>query len=149
MTVLVDIQRAVTRVASPSAAQIRHWAEEALTDEPDDVELVIRIVDEDEGRALNARWRKQDKATNVLSFPCQTPVKHLLGDVVICADIVEKEAAQQKKPMEAHWAHMIVHGILHLQGHDHIADDEARIMGKLERRIMDRLGFPDPYANEA
>ena len=114
-------------------------------------ELTLRIVGEEEGRELNLTYRGRDKPTNVLSFPFDAPAQidsGLLGDLVICASVVETEAAEQGKAVDAHWAHMLVHGALHLLGYDHINDQEAQIMERLERDILARLGWPDPYAGD-
>ena len=115
-------------------------------------ELTIRLVTPDESQQLNAEYRGKDKPTNVLSFPFEAPPQvpiPLLGDLIVCVDVVEQEAAEQGKTTTAHWAHMIVHGCLHLLGYDHIKDDEAEIMEGLEREIMAQLGFSDPYSDEA
>lgn len=111
--------------------------------------VCIVLVDEDESRALNTQYRGQRKPTNVLSFPMQLPEQigeRVLGDLVICAPVVEREAEEQGKPVLAHWAHMVVHGMLHLQGYDHEAESEAAVMEALEIRILGDLGFENPYA---
>ena len=138
----VHIQRAVPAAGIPSAASLRAWAETARGQKKG--EITIRIVDADEGRALNRDWRGKDYATNVLSFPFEEP--GYLGDIVICAEVVAREAVEQRKTPRAHWAHLVVHGVLHLMGHDHIADDEAEKMEALERKLLSRIGFSDPYA---
>lgn len=140
----------------PSDTQLELWVTTALTAgncsyaEP---ELTIRIVDLEESQSLNFEYRDKDKPTNVLSFPFEVPEHvplQLVGDLVICAPIVQQEAEQQDKPIDMHWAHMVVHGCLHLLGFDHIKDDEAELMENLERQIMAHLGYPDPYlTNEA
>jgi probable rRNA maturation factor len=116
--------------------------------EPGDHELVVRIVDEAESAALNDRYRGKPEPTNVLSFPCESPpglaLPHL-GDLVICAPVVEREAREQGKPSEAHWAHMLVHGLLHLRGYDHQNEAEAETMEALESAILGQLGYPNPY----
>ncbi len=135
----------------PSPARLRAWAEAALGGTRG--ELVIRIVGNGESRALNHRFRKKDKPTNVLSFPGEpSPLTAVpqagegnLGDVVICAPVVNREAREQGKAPAAHWAHMVVHGVLHLQGFDHIRTAEAKVMEDRERAILARLSFPDPY----
>lgn len=137
----IHIQRLVPAAGIPSAASLRGWAEAARGRKKG--EITLRIVAADEGRALNRDWRSKDYATNVLSFPMQEP--DYLGDIVICAAVVAREAIEQGKTARAHWAHMVVHGVLHLMGHDHIADDEAERMERLERKLLSRLGFPDPY----
>lgn len=140
----------------PSETQIAQWAQAALQAggcafaEP---ELTVRLTDNAESQALNLEYRGQDKPTNVLSFPFEVPEHiplELLGDLVICAPIVEQEAQTQRKTPVSHWAHMVVHGCLHLLGFDHIKDDDAELMENLERNIMASLGYPDPYLdNEA
>lgn len=138
----IHIQRTVPPVGIPSAAALRLWAEAARGKKKG--EITLRIVDADEGRALNRDWRSKDYATNVLSFPMQEP--DYLGDIIICAEVVAREALEQNKPARAHWAHMVVHGVLHLMGHDHIADDEAEKMEALERKLLSRLGFSNPWS---
>nr|VFK09154.1 MAG: rRNA maturation RNase YbeY [Candidatus Kentron sp. LPFa] len=116
-----------------------------------EAELTIRIVDEDEGIALNKKYRGQEMATNVLSFPCEIPTVldlNLLGDIVICAPVVKKEIIlQRNRPYNAHWAHMVVHGALHLLGYDHQSAIEARYMESMETAVLTHLGFSDPYRN--
>lgn len=137
----------------PSAELIQSWAEAAYTTVSaggEDTEVTVRIVDEQESGDLNRRFRQRDGATNVLSFSFTDPpgvVTGLLGDIVVCAPIVDREAAEQNKPAHAHWAHMIVHGVLHLCGYDHECDADARQMETLETRILTRLGFAQPYAD--
>ncbi len=114
----------------------------------DEAEVSLYIVDEAESQELNAQYRGKDKPTNVLSFPADIPEEvgvPLLGDLVVCAPVVEREAQEQGKTLEAHWAHMLVHGSLHLLGYDHIEDDEADVMEALETEIITGLGFPAPY----
>ena len=111
-------------------------------------EVTIRVVNTEESQTLNKRYRGQDKPTNVLSFPSQIPAlggETYLGDIVICAEIVEQEARAQNKSVEAHWAHMLVHGILHLQGYDHTEDAPAEKMEKLEINLLATLGYANPY----
>ncbi len=113
------------------------------------MELVIRVVDEAESSALNRDYRGRDRPTNVLSFPFEAPPpieSYLIGDLVICAPVVAREALAQGKAAKAHWAHMVVHGVLHLLGFDHPSDAEAESMEALEREIQGGLGYPDPYA---
>ena len=138
----IHVQRAVPAAGIPSAASLREWAEAARGKKKG--EITIRLVAADEGRTLNRDWRGKDYATNVLSFPFGEP--GYLGDIVICAEVVAREAKEQSKHPRAHWAHMVVHGVLHLMGHDHLAHDEAEIMETLERKLLLRMGFPDPYA---
>ncbi len=126
----------------PTRSQFRRWVNSALEQE---AEIVIRIVDAVEGRALNHRYRGKDYATNVLTF-VYDDTDPLSGDIVLCADVINREAQQQQKTLRAHYAHLTVHGVLHLQGYDHLEDDEAMIMEKLETRILSRFGLCDPYA---
>ncbi|EEP91625.1 metalloprotease [Yersinia kristensenii ATCC 33638] len=114
-------------------------------------EVTIRVVDEAESHELNLTYRGKDKPTNVLSFPFEAPPEielPLLGDLIICRQVVEQEAVEQEKALLAHWAHMVVHGSLHLLGYDHIVDDEAEEMESIETEIMQNLGYPDPYISE-
>ncbi|WP_308811772.1 rRNA maturation RNase YbeY [Stutzerimonas azotifigens] len=152
----LDLQRA-TEAPAPSDEQFHCWCEMALRQRSGDSELTIRLVDEDEGRELNRTWRHKDYATNVLSFPADLPDGPdgeplldipLLGDLVICVPVVEREAREQNKQPEAHWAHMVIHGCLHLLGYDHIDDAEAQEMEDLERQLLAELGHPDPYDDQ-
>lgn len=147
MALDLEIQRAVSTPSVPDDALLRAAAEAALSDRLEDAELCIRIVDEAESAALNERYRDKSGATNVLSFPCdaEVPGSKPLGDLVICAPVVAAEAAEQGKTPEAHWSHLVVHGVLHLLGFDHMGDHEARIMEAEERAILSRLGHSDPY----
>ena len=125
---------------------LRHWAQYALPPHYRDAELTIRIVGEAEGLQLNQHWRGARQATNVLSFPARAPAcLKLLGDIVICAPVVAREARAARLTPDAHWAHMVVHGVLHLLGHDHQQTDETLHMERLESGILERLGFDDPY----
>ena len=134
----------------PNPEQFEKWAAAAL--QPESIpELSIRIVAEDEGRDLNRAYREKDYATNVLSFPFEAPAGlpiEYLGDLVICATVVAREAEEQGKSPESHWAHMVVHGVLHLQGYDHIEQAEAEQMETLEKHIMAQLGYANPYQDE-
>lgn len=148
MPLRIDVQVGGTRTGLPAVAKLRHWARSALAGRRRDAELSIRIVDAAESRALNRAYRGQDKPTNVLAFPADLPPElklPLLGDLVICREVVEAEAAAQAKPPEAHWAHMVVHGTLHLLGFDHESATEAVTMEALETEIIAELGWPDPY----
>ena len=151
-SVLVDLQIATENIEGlPTEEQIVQWATAAVQPEGDEVEMTVRIVDEAESHELNLTYRGKDRPTNVLSFPFECPDEvelPLLGDLVICRQVVEREAAEQEKPLMAHWAHMVVHGCLHLLGYDHIEDDEAEEMESLETQIMQGLGFDDPYLAE-
>ena len=151
MKLHIDSAVATTGGGLPSHAQITRWIETALIagDETrDEAEVSVRLVDDDESRALNHQYRGKDKPTNVLSFPADLPPElglPLLGDLVVCAPVVAREAAEQGKSLEAHWAHMLVHGTLHLLGYDHIDPEDAEIMESLETRILTRLHYPAPY----
>lgn len=151
MTLAIDVQLAVDDESLPSEAQLNTWALAAWQNPARDAEVVVRVTDEAESRALNHEFRGKDKATNVLSFPFD-PIPEIdldhIGDLVICAPVVEREAGEQGKRREAHWAHMVVHGILHLQGYDHGTDAEAAEMEALETDILTALGYPAPYAAE-
>jgi len=143
----LELQIATRTPDLPPAEDFETWARTALGDEPRR-SLVIRIVDEAESRRLNRDYRGKDRPTNVLSFPFEAPPgvpdEHL-GDLVICAPVVRREAKEQGKVEARHWAHMVIHGVLHLRGHDHQHDAEAEIMENLERQLLAGLGLPDPY----
>jgi probable rRNA maturation factor len=148
----VAVSYATARAGVPAAASFRKWVTAALSGRVREADLAIRIVGEDEGRTLNRHYRGKDYATNVLSFPAELPeglpkgVKlPLLGDLVICAPVVAREAAEQGKPPAAHYAHLTVHGALHLLGWDHEDEKEAEAMERLEREILAGLGIEDPY----
>lgn len=149
---IIDLQIACEQETGlPTAEEIEQWATAAVQPQSDEVEMTVRIVDEAESHALNLNYRGKDRPTNVLSFPFECPDEvelPLLGDLVICRQVVEREAQEQDKPLMAHWAHMVVHGSLHLLGYDHIEDDEAEEMESLETQIMTGLGFADPYLSE-
>ena len=150
MPILIDIQRACTSENIPSDTLIKRWASAALGNHNDSTELSIRVVGEAESAALNQQYRGKSGATNVLSFPFSAVTPEplpLLGDLVICAPIVTLEASQQKKAIEAHWAHMVIHGVLHLLGYDHGDDDEAQTMETLETEILLGLNYPAPYTD--
>ncbi|AZQ11459.1 rRNA maturation RNase YbeY [Shewanella khirikhana] len=147
----LDLQYAVKPDNLPTQAQFETWVRVALGNTMDEAELTIRIVDASESQQLNHDYRGKDKPTNVLSFPFEAPPGielPLLGDLVICASVVENEALEQQKALEAHWAHMVVHGCLHLLGYDHIEDAEAEEMESLETTLITGLGFPDPYKEQ-
>lgn len=148
----VAISYAVPRKGVPAAASFRRWVAAALDTRIREADLALRIVGEDEGRALNRHYRGKDYATNVLSFPAERPPGlpknarfPLLGDLVICAPVVAREATEQGKPLPAHYAHLTVHGALHLLGWDHDNDADAHAMEQLEREILAGLGIDDPY----
>ena len=146
----VHVSYALPRKGLPAAASVRRWVEAALAGPRRAIELAVRYVDSDEGRALNRDYRGKDYATNVLSFPVELPRgvrSPLLGDLVICAPVVALEALGQNKPLAHHHAHLVVHGVLHLLGMDHERSEiEAEAMEARERAILGRLGIPDPYA---
>jgi probable rRNA maturation factor len=150
----LDVQLAVEKENDlPTEEQLSLWATAALLKrtEHEDPELTIRIVDEAESQELNSEYRGKDKPTNVLSFPFEAPAHvpiPLLGDLIVCKQVVEREAIEQDKTLTAHWAHMIVHGCLHLLGYDHIEDEEAEEMEGIEKVVMKDLGFEDPYKND-
>lgn len=148
----LSVQYACNREGVPSRIDFRRWLRAA---EPGAARITVRIVDEDEGRELNRDYRGKDYATNVLTFAYDEgedmPLPEglpLMGDLVLCRQVVEREAAEQGKALEAHYAHLSVHGMLHLQGFDHIEDAEAEEMEAREREILAGLGYPDPYAGE-
>lgn len=146
--VRVTLQRATRVKVLPTRAQFARWVEAALAGRLNTAELTVRIVDEDEGAALNRRYRHKGHATNVLSFPAGlTEGLDLpwLGDLVLCAPVVRREARQQGKSLEAHWAHLVVHGTLHLLGYDHKVARQAKRMESLEVSILAKLGFQNPY----
>jgi probable rRNA maturation factor len=147
MAIVVDLQHACDKIV-PEPAQFNLWADAVLKQVDEDCELSIRLVDESESAELNSTYRNKNYPTNVLSFPFESPVPmtpRLLGDLVICVTVVEKEAAQQQKAVEAHWAHMVIHGCLHLLGYDHIEDEDAETMEALEVSILKSLGIANPY----
>jgi len=142
----VELQNASTYSAIPPKKQFSLWAKAAVRKKK--AEIVIRVVDEVESAEMNEHYRGKPGPTNVLSFPFQAPPgisTTILGDLLICAPVVEREAREQGKNLPAHWAHMVVHGVLHLQGYDHIDENEAVIMESEEIAIMNGLGFPNPY----
>ena len=147
----VTVQDAAGVAGTPSAQQLRAWARRALGPAARG-ELTLRIVDEDESAAFNSRYRGKRGPTNVLSFGTEPPTAAIdgellpLGDLVICAAVVQREAREQGKPARAHWAHMVVHGVLHLKGFDHEKARDAEVMEAREREVLAALGFPDPYS---
>ena len=152
----VAVGYAVPRAGVPAAVSFRKWVAAALDGRIREADLAIRIVGTQEGRALNRHYRGKDYATNVLSFPAELPEglpegvrMPLLGDLVICAPVVAREAKEQRKPLAAHYAHLTVHGALHLLGWNHEDDVEAEAMEQLEREILAGLGLPDPYQDGA
>ncbi len=149
MSIAVDVQYAAEAPNLPPQADFIRWVEIVLKDQKVEGEVCIRIVDAEESQALNSEYRGKDKPTNVLSFPFEVPPGvpvTLLGDLVICAEVVTQEAEEQQKAPADHWAHMVVHGTLHLLGFDHINDDDAEEMEALERTLLARLNIADPYS---
>jgi len=145
---MLDLQIASEVEALPSESQIVAWLDATIDEANSAAEITLRIVDEAESQQLNHDYRHKNWPTNVLSFPFQAPpgVKiAVLGDLVICAPVVEREAEEQQKSREAHWAHMVVHGTLHLLGYDHLSEDETVVMESREKEILATLGFSDPY----
>lgn len=156
-TPIIDLQIASENSEGlPTLEQFTYWVETALafeaqTDNFPETEMTIRIVDEEESQTLNREYRGKDYPTNVLSFPFEVPEGielPLLGDLVICRQVMEREAKEQQISLASHWAHLAVHGTLHLLGYDHIEEAEAEEMEGLETQIMQKLGFEDPYLSE-
>jgi probable rRNA maturation factor len=146
------IEYVVRPQGTPDESALRRWAMAALLQDVRQAELGLRIVDEEEGRELNREYRGKDYATNVLTFALSegepVPGLPLFGDIVLTAPVVEREAAEQGKSLDAHYAHLVVHSMLHLQGFDHIEEEQAEDMEALETVIVMRLGFADPYGEE-
>jgi probable rRNA maturation factor len=145
----IEVQYATSRRGVPHARSLRKWARAAM---PTSGNMTIRVVGAAESRKLNRTWRGKDKPTNVLSFPYSEPTAYslqptalLLGDLAICAAVVAREAREQGKPLHAHWAHMVVHGVLHLLGYDHLKSRDAKQMEALEVEILSEFGYQDPY----
>lgn len=149
MTIAVDIQRVAVDSEAPADSEIDGWARAVVQRFRADAALTVRIVDLREGTDLNERFRQRSGPTNVLSFPVSgldEIAPELLGDIVICAPVVVNEAAAQCKSLQAHWAHLVVHGALHLLGFDHQDEVEAEEMEEQEREVLASLGYADPYA---
>jgi len=147
MTAIVDVQVVYDGVV-PEQELFERWVKAALEQLNEACELSIRLVGEDESAELNSSYRGKEGPTNVLSFPFDSPVPmepRLLGDLIICVPVVEKEALEQGKKLDNHWAHLVVHGCLHLLGYDHIEDDEADIMEALEVTILQSVNIDNPY----
>ncbi len=148
---MLAVQRACAG-RTPTNAAFASWVNAALAGaEAAPGAVTLRVVDEPEGAALNAAWRGRTGPTNVLSFPAdlsENPAFRILGDLVLCAPVVRREARAQKKRQPAHWAHLVIHGTLHLLGYDHEEDEDAEVMEALERSVLASLGFPDPYREE-
>jgi probable rRNA maturation factor len=148
----LEIQRATTTLNTPDDNQFQLWINAIDVQQDKSFALSIRIVEEPEARQFNREYRNRDYATNILSFPVELPEglpvefrQSLLGDLLICAPVVAREAREQKRPEADHWAHLTVHGILHLLGYDHQQDDQAIVMESLEIDILNKLGISDPY----
>ena len=149
MSSAVEVQHACVDPGVPPPAKLVRWAEAALDGRTQDARMTVRVVDEAEGARLNERYRGRTGATNVLAFAFdapELPAARILGDVVVCAPVAAREALEHAKRLDAHWAHLVVHGTLHLLGYDHDDPGSARVMETLERKILDELGYPDPYA---
>jgi len=161
----LDVQNPYEYASTPKNDELQQWVEAAIQGKNTDSQLsiVIRFVNEEEGKTLNRAYRQKKYATNVLSFPFEEPefisdiaelneaiTQHLqqqhLGDIVLCEKVVQREAREQNKTLRQHWAHLIVHGVLHLQGYDHLNDEEANLMESLEIKILKSIGFDNPYA---
>ncbi len=143
----IDVQVATVFSPLPAESELCLWAQTALRDLTE-VELTLRLVDSEESRKLNSRFRGKNQPTNVLSFPAELPPGldiPLLGDIVICAPLVNEEAAVQGKSLQAHFAHLVIHGVLHLQGYDHQDNQQAAEMEALEVELLNSLGFANPY----
>jgi probable rRNA maturation factor len=148
----VIVQHTVPKNCRPLLSHLKTWAKAVLALQTEHWEVTLRIVDSEEMRALNSRYRQKPGPTNVLSFPYDEedcdfdkPGRRYLGDIVICAEVVNQEALDQHKSREAHWAHMVIHGVLHLLGYDHIEESDAHQMEETEMNILKHLGFPNPY----
>lgn len=153
MNDLIDIQHACTQPIPVSDDALIQWAQSVLVPLHATAELTLRLVDKHEITDLNRVYRKQDKATNVLAFPSALPpeiqVEHpFLGDVIICPAVLEEESVAQHVPLIAHWAHIVIHGVLHLLGHDHLEEHDTALMQALEIKALAQLGFDNPYATE-
>ncbi|MCJ8313783.1 MAG: rRNA maturation RNase YbeY [Pseudomonadales bacterium] len=148
----VNLEAVCKNTDLPTLERFQSWFKKSV---PENASVNIRIVDTDESQEVNLEYRGKDKPTNVLSFEFECPdfidpieTDYLIGDLLICADVVQNEAKEQNKPLISHWAHIFIHGLLHLQGHDHIEDDEAKVMEDLERDILAKFDIPDPYIQE-
>lgn len=157
MAIKLVVQRATQEQLLPEDRELQRWAEAVLNREVPGYEVIMRLVDEAEARQLNSSYRNRETATNVLSFPSALPEEiqsqleaetgyRQLGDLVVCASLVNREASEQGKAVSDHWAHLVIHGILHLLGHDHQRADQASAMEQLEKEILNSLGIADPYA---
>ncbi len=144
----LDLQLATECANLPDRHKFEQWVDLVLSDQQRLGEIVVRLVDEDESTGLNQTYRHKPGPTNVLSFPFEAPAEiqtTLLGDLVICAPVVHHEAKEQGKLLEHHWAHIVIHGVLHLLGYDHIDDNDAAVMEALEIKLLNKLKIPNPY----
>jgi len=155
MTYQIDIQNTLIKPLSISEVKMKEYTRLTLQSQIPSAEVTIRIVDIPEIQKLNATYRKKDKPTNVLAFPTQLPKDIFnelelpyIGDVVICADVIALESIEQNKSLEAHWAHILIHGVLHLLGHDHIDKEDEHKMQKIEIELLHLIGFNNPYEDE-
>ena len=151
MAIILDLQIACESNVLPTEEQFQLWVNTALQPYNKPFELTVRLVKSQESQQLNQQYRNKDKPTNVLSFPFEVPdgiELDLLGDLVICASIVEQEAQQQNKAIQSHWAHMVIHGCLHLLGYDHISEQEAQEMEGLEIKLLTGLDIANPYIEQ-
>ena len=149
----IDIQHACASPIPFKDELLREWAALALVEKFKTAEVTLRLVDLAEMQDLNNRYRQQDKPTNVLAFPSSLPKNiklkfPLVGDVIICPAMLEEESKTLNKPLEEHWAHITIHGILHLLGYDHIKESDAKLMQAVEKGLLGLLGFADPYPTE-
>ena len=153
MNYYIDIQHASEEPLPVTTETLRNWATFALAPYRDAGELTLRFVDTEEMTHLNHTYRKKNSATNVLAFPATYPTGielefPLLGDVIICPAVLKLESISLEKPLTAHWAHIVIHGVLHLLGYDHIKDEDADIMQSIETQLLNELGFDNPYGSE-
>lgn len=153
MNYYIDLQHATNEPPPFNDDLLRTWAELPLVEHLDSAELTLRLVDRDEITQLNQNYRQQNKATNVLAFPSVIPDNielefPLLGDVIICPSVLHAESIELGKPLKEHWAHIVIHGVLHLLGYDHIKDSDTEIMQALEIKLLAKLGFANPYKIE-
>ena len=156
MTAELEVQQATTSTTVPGDEKFQLWVDAVLEGKADQFALTIRVVDEGEARRFNRDYRDKDYATNVLSFPADLPeglaedIRHSeLGDLLVCAPVVAREALEQRRPEADHWAHLTIHGVLHLLGYDHEQEDEAAVMESLEIEMLAKLGVSDPYLDIA
>ncbi|TWX68044.1 rRNA maturation RNase YbeY [Colwellia demingiae] len=155
MAHVIDLQVACTPTKLPTKEQFQLWVDTALAEvsskPSQDFELTIRLVNNEESQQLNKQYRGKDNPTNVLSFPFEVPdgiELNLLGDLIICIEVMKQEAQEQKKALFEHWAHLVIHGCLHLVGFDHISDTEALEMESIEITILEKLGISNPYLEQ-